>query len=363
MKIFHGQIYQYENPLLSKSTNIFLMILLLSICSALHGRDMKVSSKIYVAGHTGLVGSALVRELRNQGYNKIITRSRAELDLRNQEAVNKFFEQEKPEFVFLAAAKVGGIKANSTKPADFIYDNLIISINIIHAAYRHGVKKLLFLGSSCIYPRECPQPILEEYLLTSELEKTNEPYALAKIAGLKLCESYHRQYGSRFISCMPTNLYGIGDNFDFETSHVLPALIAKMHKAKIEDAPYVELWGSGMVRREFLYVDDCAKACIFLIQNYEGSTPINVGCGYDISIKELAYLVKEVIGYTGEIRFNHNGLDGTPQKLLNVDKINKLGWHAQISLLEGIQKTYAWYQDHTSFSHVHSTQMLKDMYA
>lgn len=306
---------------------------------------MNKDSKIYVAGHAGLVGSSIMRRLKHDGYTCILTKTMQELDLRNQQAVEDFFSCEKPEYVFLAAAKVGGIKANSQFPASFIYDNLMIEAHVIHAAYRHKVKKLLFLGSSCIYPRLCAQPIKEEYLLTGELEKTNEAYALAKIAGIQLCQSYNRQYGTCFISCMPTNLYGPHDNFDLESSHVIPALIAKIGAAKQQGVSEVVLWGTGMPRREFLYVDDCADGLIFLMNSYKESVPINIGVGYDISIAELAALIKNVVGYTGTIVFNNNNLDGTPQKLLDCTRISHLGWKAYTSLREGLEKTYAWYKN------------------
>jgi GDP-L-fucose synthase len=305
---------------------------------------MNLTSKIYVAGHTGLVGSALMRALTARGHTNITTASLSELDLRNQHDVDRFFAHTQPEYVFLAAAKVGGIIANTTRPAEFIYDNLMIETNIIHAAYRHGIKKLLFLGSSCIYPKLCAQPIKEEYLLTGLLEPTNEPYALAKIAGISLCQSYNRQYGTNFISCMPTNLYGPHDNFDLISSHVLPALIAKMIQAQQENAPSVQLWGTGTARREFLYVDDLADACIFLMHHYNDNTPLNIGCGTDISIRELAQLIKDAVGYTGELAYDSSKPDGTPQKLLCVDKINNLGWKHRTSLDEGIVKTITWYQ-------------------
>jgi GDP-L-fucose synthase len=305
--------------------------------------SMHQNAKIYVAGHTGLVGSALIRVLQKKRYTNLITKTFGQLDLRKQLAVDSFFRAEKPDYVFLGAAKVGGIKANNEFPASFIYDNLMIEANIIHASYKYGVKKLLFLGSSCIYPRLCNQPILEEYLLTSELEKTNEPYALAKIAGIKLCESYNRQYGTNFISCMPTNLYGPHDNFDLESSHVIPALIAKIDRAKEEYASSVQLWGTGNPRREFLYVDDMADACVFLMNNYNDLGHINVGTGKDIAIKELAELIKEIVGFDGEILFNLNQLDGTPRKLLNVEKLSNLGWHASTSLKDGLKKAYDWY--------------------
>ncbi len=305
---------------------------------------MNKDAKIYVAGHEGLVGSAIVRLLQQQSFTKIITRTMQQLDLRDQQATYHFFEHEQPEYVFLAAAKVGGIKANNDFPASFIYDNLMIEANVIHAAYKVGVKKLLFLGSSCIYPRECAQPISENYLLTGSLEPTNKAYAIAKIAGIELCRSYNYQYGTNFISCMPTNLYGPYDNFDYETSHVLPALIAKMSRASQEGAQMVMLWGSGHPRREFLYVDDLAQALLFLMEHYSESLPINIGTGEDISIKELALLIKEIVGYKGDIIFDATKPDGTPRKLLNVEKINKLGWRSNISLYDGIVKTIEWYK-------------------
>jgi len=300
-------------------------------------------AKIYVAGHTGLVGSALLRKLRQEGYENIITRTSKELDLRKQDEVLKFFEQEKPEYVFLAAAKVGGILANNTYPAEFIYDNLMIEANIIHSAYLTGVKKLLFLGSSCIYPKYAPQPIKEEYLLDGKLEPTNEPYAIAKIAGIKMCQAYNRQYGKNFISVMPTNLYGPNDNFDLQNSHVLPALIRKFHEAKVNNSPKVVLWGTGTPKREFLHVDDLADACLYLMRTYNDSEIINIGVGQDISIKDLANLVKSIVGYTGEIRWDTSKPDGTPRKILDVSKLKALGWEAKISLEEGIKSTYQWY--------------------
>jgi len=299
-----------------------------------------IDSRIYVAGHTGLVGSAVVRKLKEQGYRHIITRTSQECDLTNQALTNRLFELEKPEFVFLAAAKVGGIQANHTYPADFIYINLAIETNVIKAAHDHKVKKLLFLGSSCIYPKECPQPIKEEYLLTGPLEPTNEAYAIAKIAGLKMCQFFRKQYGDNFISAMPTNLYGPNDNYDLETSHVLPALIRKFHEAKISNAPHVELWGTGTPRREFLYVDDLADALIFLMKNYEDDEHINVGTGEDISILELAEMIKEIVDFQGEITFDRSKPDGTMRKLLDVSKIGGLGWIKRITLQEGINECY-----------------------
>lgn len=305
---------------------------------------MQQNSKIYVAGHTGLVGSALIKELVKQGYTNIITATHHEVDLRNQEKVNAFFQRHKPEFVFLAAAKVGGIWANNSYPANFIYDNVMIATNIIHAAYQHGVTKLLFLGSSCIYPRECPQPIKEEYLLSGYLEKTNQPYAVAKIAGIEMCQAYNRQYGTNFIACMPTNLYGPGDTFDVEKSHVIPALITKFHQAKINHELMVKVWGNGTPCREFLFVDDLAQALIFLMNNYDGSDIINVGTGIDVTIKELALLIKDVVGFEGDIIFDPTKPDGTPRKLLSVTRLNNLGWHAQVALRDGLEKTYEWYK-------------------
>lgn len=310
---------------------------------------MNLSDKIYVAGHSGLVGSALMRRLTQEGFSNIVTRGHEELDLRDQRAVREFFEQEKPEYVFLAAAKVGGIKANIDFPAQFIYDNLAIEINVIDAAYRAGVKKLLFLGSSCIYPRACPQPIKEEYLLTSELEKTNEPYAVAKIAGLKMCEAYNRQYGTKFIACMPTNLYGPGDNFDLSTSHVLPALIRKFYTAQWQGHKQVQIWGTGRPRREFLYVDDMADACVFLMRSYEDILPINIGTGQDVTIEQVAYMIKDTVDYRGDVLFDPSKPDGAPRKLLNVDRITQLGWRAKTSLAEGIVKTVGWCNERKIF--------------
>lgn len=304
---------------------------------------MDVHSKVYIAGHRGLVGSAIWRRLKAEGYSNLITRTSKEVDLRNQEAVASFFSKEKPEYVFLVAAKVGGILANNTYPAVFIYDNLMIQSNIIHQSYLHGVKKLLFLGSSCIYPKLAPQPMREEYLLSGELEPTNEPYAIAKIAGIKMCQSYNRQYGTNFISVMPTNLYGPGDNFDLETSHVLPAMIRKFHEAKIYSKGYVALWGTGSPKREFLYVDDLADACLYLMWNYDSSEIINIGTGKDLTIRELASLVGEVVGYKGEVKWNTTKPDGTQRKLLDVNKLSSLGWKAKTSLVEGIRHTYYWY--------------------
>ena len=301
---------------------------------------MEKTSKIYIAGHTGLVGSAILRGLQSQGYGNLILRTHQELDLEIQKDVNDFFERERPEYVFLAAAKVGGIYANNTYPADFIYNNLIIETNIIHASYKYGVKKLLFLGSSCIYPRLAPQPMKEEYLLTGELEPTNEPYAIAKIAGIKLCQSFNRQYGTNFISVMPTNLYGPNDNYDPMTSHVLPALIRRFHEAKIDKRLFVEAWGTGTPRREFMYSDDMAEACVFLMNSYNGNKIVNMGTGEDITIRELADLIAEVVGYKGEIRWDTTKPDGTPRKLLDVSFLHSLGWKHKTSLKDGLQLTY-----------------------
>lgn len=306
---------------------------------------MNLDAKIYVAGHRGLVGSAIVRNLEDKGYTNIICRTHKELDLTNQEAVRIFFEQEKPEYVFLAAAKVGGIHANNTYPADFIYDNLMIQNNVIKAAHDFKVKKLLFLGSTCIYPKMAPQPIKEEYLLTGALEETNEAYAVAKIAGLEMCKFFKRQYGDNFISCMPTNLYGPNDNFDLKNSHVLPALIRKFHEAKVNNSDTVEVWGTGTPLREFLYVDDMADACVFLMENYDGEQHVNIGTGEEVSIKELAETVKEVVGFEGELVFNTDMPDGTPRKLTTVDKLHGLGWKHKVSLNEGIRRAYEWYMN------------------
>ncbi|MCL2291437.1 MAG: GDP-L-fucose synthase [Bacteroidetes bacterium] len=306
---------------------------------------MNKNSKIYVAGHTGLVGSAIVRCLQNNGYNNLIFRDIKDLDLRRQQEVEVFFTQEQPEYVFLSAAKVGGILANNTYPAQFIYDNLMIAANIIHSAYLSKVKKLLFLGSSCIYPKMAAQPIKEEYLLTGSLEPTNEAYAIAKITGLELCKFYRREYDCDFISAMPTNLYGINDNFDLETSHVLPALIRKFHEAKINEKEEVVLWGTGTPKREFLYVDDLADALLFLMQHYAGEEPVNIGTGEDVAIGELAYIIKEITGFTGNIVYDTTKPDGTPRKWLDVTKIHNLGWKHKTELTEGIGKVYEWYQN------------------
>jgi len=301
---------------------------------------MNKTDKIYVAGHRGMVGSAIVRKLENEGFGNLLLQSSSQLDLRNQQAVNEFFETTKPEFVFLAAAKVGGILANNTRRAEFIYDNLMIEVNLINAAWNTGVKKLMFLGSSCIYPKLAPQPLKEEYLLTGELEPTNEPYAIAKIAGIKLCDAYRDQYGSNFISVMPTNLYGPNDNYDLNNSHVLPALLRKFHEAQLNNDPAVTIWGSGKPRREFIHVDDLADACFFLMQNYNQKGFINIGVGEDIEIKELALLIKDIVGYKGELRHDTSKPDGTPRKLMDVSKLSTLGWKAKIGLREGIEKVY-----------------------
>lgn len=307
---------------------------------------MNHDEKIYVAGHHGLVGSAIVRNLKDRGFANIIGRSRSELDLLDQRAVNDFFESEKPDYVFVAAAKVGGIYANNTYPAEFIHENLVPQANVIHSSYKAGVKKLLFLGSSCIYPRLAPQPMKEEYLLDGKLEPTNEPYAVAKIAGIKMCQAYNRQYGTKFISVMPTNLYGPNDNFDLLNAHVLPALIRKFVEAKDNNVPSVEIWGSGSPKREFLHVDDCADACVHLMGTYDDSEIVNIGVGQDVSIKELALIVKSTVGYEGDLRFDQTKPDGTPRKLLDVSKLERLGWKAKISLEDGLRTTVDWYLTH-----------------
>jgi GDP-L-fucose synthase len=296
--------------------------------------------KIYVAGHRGMVGSAIVRNLKTKGYANIITQTRSELDLTNQSAVQAFFQAEQPDHVYLAAAKVGGIHANNIYRGQFLYENLMIEANIIHAAWEGKVDKLLFLGSSCIYPKMAPQPLTEESLLTGPLEPTNEPYAIAKIAGIKLCETYRDQYGANFISAMPTNLYGPGDNYDLETSHVLPALIRKIHMAKVTGAASVPLWGTGSPKREFLHVDDLAQACVHLMHGYDGTEWVNVGTGTDLSIKELAEMICSIVGYEGALNWDTSKPDGTPRKLMNVSKINALGWKAKIGLREGIERVY-----------------------
>ncbi|MBK8710533.1 MAG: GDP-L-fucose synthase [Niastella sp.] len=302
---------------------------------------MDKNDKIYVAGHRGMVGSAIVRALQARGFHNIIWRTSKELDLRNQQAVNEFFSREKPMYVFLAAAKVGGILANNTYRASFIYDNLAIELNVIHAAHEHKIKKLLFLGSSCIYPKLAPQPLKEEYLLTGVLEPTNEPYAIAKIAGIKLCDAYRSQHGDHFISAMPTNLYGPNDNYDLQSSHVLPALLRKFHQAKEQNQPAVTIWGTGTPLREFLHVDDMADACLFLMENYDEEGCINVGTGTDISITELANMIKEIVGYRGTLVFDTTKPDGTPRKLMDVSKLKNLGWQYSIPLQQGIENVYA----------------------
>jgi GDP-L-fucose synthase len=301
---------------------------------------MKQNQKIYIAGHNGMVGSAIRRNLENKGYQNLLMRASGELDLRNQQAVFEFFEKERPEFVFLAAAKVGGIVANNTFRADFLYENLLIEANIIHAAWKNGVKKLLFLGSSCIYPKLAPQPLKEEYLLTGLLEQTNEPYAIAKIAGIKLCEAYRDQYGANFISVMPTNLYGIGDNYHPSNSHVLPGLIRRFHEAAENNASEVVVWGTGTPKREFLYADDLAEACFFLMQEYNNRELINIGTGEDLSIAELAGIIKKTTGFKGNIVFDTTKPDGTPRKLMDVSKLHAFGWHHSIALTDGIQLAY-----------------------
>jgi GDP-L-fucose synthase len=320
---------------------------------------MKKNSKIYIAGHRGLVGSAIVKNLESKGYTNLIYRTHKDLDLLDSVAVASFFQTQKPEFVILAAAKVGGIIANNTYRADFIYENLQIQNNIIHQSYLHNVEKLLFLGSTCIYPKHSQQPMKEEYLLTSELEYTNEPYAIAKIAGIKMCESYNIQYGTNFISVMPTNLYGPNDNFDLKTSHVLPALLRKMHEAKLNNTPEVEIWGSGKPRREFLYSEDMADACVFLLENRDfkntydehkteiRNTHINIGTGVDVSIKELALIIKNIVGYKGKLYFNDTKPDGTMVKLTDPSKLHSLGWKHKVKLEDGIRIMYEWYLNET----------------
>jgi GDP-L-fucose synthase len=308
--------------------------------------DMNKDARVFVAGHRGLVGSAIVRRLQADGYSNLLLRSSAELDLRNQAAVEQFFAAEQPEFVFLAAAKVGGIHANATYPVEFLRDNLQIQCNVIDSAYRHGVSKLLFLGSSCIYPKHAPQPISESCLLTGPLEPTNEWYAIAKIAGVKMCQAYRQQHGFGAISLMPTNLYGPGDNFDLQASHVLPALLRKFYEAKVLGQPEVVVWGTGTPRREFLHVDDLADACLFLMERYESAEPINIGWGEDLSIRELAGMIQEVVGFAGRLRFDTSKPDGTLRKLLNVDRLKSQGWAPRIPLRDGIAATYRWFLDH-----------------
>jgi GDP-L-fucose synthase len=305
---------------------------------------MNKEAKIYIAGHRGMVGSAIHRKLTSLGYSNIVTRTSAELDLRIQERVNEFFEAERPAYVFLAAAKVGGILANNTYRADFIYENIMIQSNIIHSSYATGVKKLMFLGSSCIYPKLAPQPLKEDYLLTGLLEPTNEPYAIAKIAGIKMCDAYRSQYGCDFISVMPTNLYGPNDNYDLQNAHVLPSLVRKFHEAKINNAPEVSIWGSGSPKREFLHADDLADACVFLMNTYSDEGLVNIGTGEDISISDLALMIKEVVGYEGAIVNDHSKPDGTPRKLMDVSKLSKLGWNYTIPLKKGLEMVYQEYQ-------------------
>jgi GDP-L-fucose synthase len=314
---------------------------------------LEKNDKIYIAGHSGMVGSSIVRRLEKDGFKNLVLRTHKELDLINQNEVSQFFNEEKPEIVLLAAAKVGGIQANNMYRGQFLYENLMIQNNIIHAAHTHKVKKLMFLGSACIYPRNAPQPIKEEYLLSDQLEPTNEPYAIAKIAGIKLCENYYRQYGENFISVMPNNLYGSNDNFELETSHVLPALIRKFYEAKIKNEKSVVIWGSGKPKREFLHVDDLADACVYLMNNIEAFniydrdiSHINIGSGQEVSINELALLIKEIVGYSGELQFNPNYPDGMPRKLLDLSIMNKMGWHSKIPLNEGVNNVYTWFKDH-----------------
>mgnify|MGYP001297408454 CR=1 FL=1 len=305
---------------------------------------MNKQDKIYIAGHRGMVGSAIMRKLLDEGYKNIVARTSTELDLKDQAAVRDFFRQEKPDHVVLAAAKVGGIQANNTYRAQFIYENLMIQNNVIHQAYENGVNRLLFLGSSCIYPKMAPQPLKEESLLTGQLEPTNEPYAIAKIAGIKMVESYRRQYGCDYISAMPTNLYGPNDNYDLNNSHVMPALIRKFHTAKVEGAPFVEVWGSGSPMREFLHVDDLADACFFLLQNYHDELFLNIGTGEDLTIKALAEMIKEIVGYRGELKWDSSKPDGTPRKLMDVSRLHALGWRHKIDLRDGISQVYGMYK-------------------
>jgi GDP-L-fucose synthase len=333
----------------NKVIQIFLLLFLLSYENKGFA-VMPLDAKIWVAGHNGLAGSAIVRHLQSQGYSNLVLKSHAELDLCDREAVKAFYAKEALDYVFVAAAKVGGIVANNIFPAEFIHTNLMIESNVIHEAYQANVVKLLFLGSSCIYPRDCPQPIKEEYLLTGPLEPTNEWYAIAKIAGLKLCQAYHKQYGARFISLMPTNLYGPGDSFHLQNSHVIPALIRKFVEAEESNSPEVVVWGSGKPFREFLFVDDLAEACVWAMNNYEENKWINVGMGLDISIEELAQLVSDLVGYKGQIVFDSSKPDGTPKKLLDVSKINRLGWKAKTSLEEGLKETIAWYRGQNALS-------------
>ena len=306
---------------------------------------MEKTAKILVAGGRGMVGAAIIRKLQEAGYTNLLTPTSASLDLRNQAALNQFFETQKPDYVFVAAAKVGGILANNTYRADFLYDNIIIEANIIHAAYIYKVKKLLFLGSSCIYPKMAPQPLKEEYLLTGLLEPTNEPYAIAKIAGIKLCEAYYDQYGCNFIAAMPTNLYGKGDNYHLQNSHVIPAMLRKFHEAKKTNSPFTEIWGSGTPLREFMFVDDLADACFFLMTNYNDKHFVNVGTGEEVTIKQLAHLIKEVVGYQGEIRFDATKPDGTPRKLMDSSKLHALGWQHKTSLQAGLSRAYQYFRE------------------
>ncbi|MBP5624543.1 MAG: GDP-L-fucose synthase [Lachnospiraceae bacterium] len=306
---------------------------------------IKKTDKIFVAGHRGLVGSAIVRNLEAKGYTNIVKRTHKELDLKDQAGVNRFFDEENPDVVVLAAAKVGGINANNTTPAEFAYENMQIQCNVIHAAHTHNVKKLLFLGSTCIYPRMAPQPIPEDALLTGPLETTNEAYAIAKISGLEMCKFYKRQYGDDYISCMPTNLYGPHDNYDLSGSHVMPAMIRKFHEAKVNNAPHVELWGTGTPLREFLYVDDMADACVFLLENYSGEQHVNIGTGVEVTIKELAETVKRIVGYEGETVWNKDMPDGTPRKLTDVTKLHNLGWKHKVDLEEGVKLSYDWFRE------------------
>jgi GDP-L-fucose synthase len=308
------------------------------------GDLMRPDSRIYVSGHRGLVGSAIVRRLRAAGFSNLLLVDRSQLDLRDQQAVNRFFALQRPEYVFLAAARVGGIHANNSQPADFIRDNLQVQTNAIDAAWRHGVRKLVFLGSSCIYPKLAPQPLREEYLLSGALEPTNEWYAIAKLAGLKMCQAYRRQYGFDAISLMPTNLYGPGDNFDLQSAHVLPALLRKIHTARVTGEDHVTIWGSGTPRREFMYVDDLAEACLFLMQQYSGEDPVNVGLGTDLTIRELAQTLARVIGFEGRFEFDASKPDGTPRKVLDVSRLTALGWRASVPLERGLEMTYDWYQ-------------------
>jgi GDP-L-fucose synthase len=311
---------------------------------------MKPLDRIYVAGHRGLLGSALVRRLEARGFENVIKRTRGELDLVDAQQVNRFFAEERPDYVFMAAAKVGGIVANNTYPADFIRDNLAIALNVIDAAHHHGVTRLQFMSSSCVYPKHAPQPMKEEHLLTGPLEPTNEPYAIAKIAGMKLCESYRRQYGSKFFAVLPTNLYGPGDNFDLETGHVLAALIRRFHEAMRAHAPSVTLWGTGQPRREFMHADDVADACVHLMCEYDGDAPVNIGVGEDVTIAELAAIVARVVGFSGDILYDHSKPDGTPRKLLDISRIAGLGWQPRIALREGIAQTYQWYLENRAQS-------------